>query len=97
MKTPLRRAYAPRAAFVAIAFFALALQGVFLVACTDGTTPDCSDPATPCGPLLAGDAAPDVVDSSTTVPDASSNLGDSSVADGAFDANDGALDASDQG
>lgn len=93
MKRPLRRALAPRAALAAIALCALALQGVLFLACTDGTTPDCSDAATPCGPLLASDATPDAVDSSTIVPDGSSSTGDSSV----VDANDGALDASDEG
>ncbi|WP_146647372.1 hypothetical protein [Labilithrix luteola] len=85
---PLRRAQR-RAALVAIALFALALQAVLVVACTDGTTPDCSDPATPCGPLLSSD----VVDGSTRSPEASA---DSTVADGS-DASDGDLDASDEG
>jgi hypothetical protein len=29
---------------------ALLVQGAYVVGCTDGTTPDCSDAATHCGP-----------------------------------------------
>jgi hypothetical protein len=67
---------------------------VFAAACVDGTTPDCSDAATQCGPNLDGSperieaALPEAAtfDSATAAPDA--------VADGDAAA---ALDAGDEG
>ena len=70
---------------------ALALAPLALLACVEGVTPNCSDPATPCGPSVDAasegstpDAAPDARDAS--VPDTSSADAD---ADAPLDAPDG--------
>jgi hypothetical protein len=80
-----RRAY--RAA--ATALFCVAAARA-LLACTDGTTPDCKNPNAHCAPDLdgslpeAGDAAADDAE------DANEDAGDDALPDGAAD---GALDA----
>ena len=45
-----RRPMRPRQAGLAAAGIVLLLQGVYVAGCVDGTTPDCSDASTHCGP-----------------------------------------------
>jgi hypothetical protein len=82
----------------------LAACGIVLVqlvtfeGCVDGTTPDCSDAATHCGPEV--DAAPDVLDATAALPesappaDAPNDTSSSADANGGGDAD---LDAGDGG
>lgn len=71
---------------------ALLLQGAYVVGCTDGTTPDCSDAATHCGPDVDAtserveaalpetapplDAPTDSIAADVTQPDADLDAGD---------------------
>ena len=71
-----------------------ALVGTILMGCTDGVTPDCSDPATQCGPDIDGSASEA---EASIFPDASQP---DTAPDGAADApndSDAALDAADGG
>jgi hypothetical protein len=88
-----------RSLIAALAALALAASAV-VAACTDGTTPDCSDAATQCGPNV-GDSAVDGGDATadTSLPDTSllDTGADTALDTGADTGADADLDAGDAG
>lgn len=66
MRRGTRRLVRARPALVWLTF--VPLGWALVVACVDGTTPDCSDAATQCGPNLDGSS--DRQDASQTLPEA---------------------------
>jgi hypothetical protein len=84
-----RRSVQPLA--VALALVPLAL--LVLSACVEGITPNCSDPATPCGPGASpgvdGSSEASPQDATTDVRDASASEAGDADADAPLDAPDG--------
>ncbi len=74
----------------ALAASAAGLSGLLAIACTEGTTPNCSDPASKCGPVVAGDggggdAASDATSDVAQPIDGASDAADGALGDGAAD------------
>ena len=84
------RSLSSRRGLAALAVSAFVLLGI-VAACTDGTTPDCSDAATPCGPNVV-EASADGADA-TNDAKLDTSLPDTAVPDTGPDAD---LDAGDE-
>ena len=83
-----------RATFGAvIAATCLAATAALVAACTEGTTPNCSDPASKCGPVTVADGGGDATSDATSDAAQPVDGASEASADAASEAGDDAGDA----